>query len=398
MDCTARNRLGLGIAMVHPTKEARVATTPGFEAVKRSARCHRSKLAGGMALAATLLVAIGPWPGVAARAQTPSGGVSFIDAHTHLMRHAGRGLRHRGFADGMSETAGVSAALAVMNRFGVAAAILAPPPLPWRNAEIISALMDAVLQNPTRFAFSAGGESLNSSIVDTPATSVTPEVLRRFEGEAEAIARTGAAAFGELAAEHFSSRSGNHPYESVSPDHPLLLALADIAAKYGMPIELHMEAVTRDMPFPVAEIAGPPNPATVHENIAAFERLLDHNRAARIVWVHAGWDLTGERTVPLMRRLLERHPNLYMTIKSDQHGTPATAPFLRDGGLKPGWLAMLQQFPDRFIVGSDQFYSDPETGRTDRARLLVDALPAGIVNRIASENVKHIYRLPAALR
>jgi hypothetical protein len=106
--------------------------------------------------------------------------------------------------------------------------------------------------------------------------------------------------------------------------------------------------VTRDMPFPAAEIAGPPNPATVHENIAAFERLLDHNRAARIVWVHAGWDLTGERTVPLMRRLLERHPNLYMTIKSDQHGTPATAPFLRDGGLKPGWLAMLQQFPDRF--------------------------------------------------
>ena len=59
---------------------------------------------------------------------------------------------------------------------------------------------------------------------------------------------------------------------------------------------------------------------------------------------------------------------------------------------------MLQQFPDRFIVGSDQFYSDPETGRTDRARLLVDALPAGIVNRIASGNVKHIYRLPAVLR
>ena len=150
MDCTARNRFGLGMAVVHPTKEARVATTPGFEAVKRSARCHRPKLAGGMALAAALLVAIGPWPGVVARAQTPSGGVSFIDAHTHLVRHAGRGLRHRGFEDGMSGTAGVSAALAVMNRFGVAAAILAPPPLPWRNAEIISALMDAVLQNRTR--------------------------------------------------------------------------------------------------------------------------------------------------------------------------------------------------------------------------------------------------------
>jgi len=59
---------------------------------------------------------------------------------------------------------------------------------------------------------------------------------------------------------------------------------------------------------------------------------------------------------------------------------------------------MLQAFPDRFVVGSDQFYTDPKVIRTQRARAFVDALPAEIVHRIASENVKHIYRLPAALR
>ena len=32
--------------------------------------------------------------------------------------------------------------------------------------------------------------------------------------------------------------------------HPLLLALADLAARYGMPIDLYMEAVPRDIPFP----------------------------------------------------------------------------------------------------------------------------------------------------
>jgi len=53
-----------------------------------------------------------------------------------------------------------------------------------------------------------------------------------------------------------------------------------------------------------------PNPASLHENITAFRRLLDHNPRARIVWVHAGWDLTGERTVALMRSLLEAHRNL----------------------------------------------------------------------------------------
>jgi predicted TIM-barrel fold metal-dependent hydrolase len=332
-------------------------------------------------------------------------GIPFADAHTHLVRHLsetgggyGRGGGRRG-SGGVSPSAAASTALALMDRFGVSYAILAPPPLPaGREGAVGSPELQAVArQYPTRFAFSAGGESLNPLIQSTPPGNVTADVLRSLQQDAQAIAEAGAAAFGELAAEHFSSRIGNHPYESTPPDHPLFLALADIAAQYNMPIELHMEAVPRDMPFPDANVAGPPNPANIVANIAAFERLLDHNPRARIVWVHAGWDLTGERTVPLMRALLERHPNLYMTVKSDNAGTPATAPFLPGGGLKPGWLAMLEAFPDRFVVGSDQFYDDPQI-RTYRARAFVDALPMDIARRIAYENVKYIYRLPATLR
>src|ERR1700722_485039 len=337
----------------------------------------------------------------AARAEN---GIPFADAHTHLFRGAsgaGGGQRGgRGRAASESQGATVSAALALMDKFGVSYAVLSPPPLPAGREEpdLIAELQTVVRENPTRFAFSAGGESLNPLIQSTRPEDVTPEVLRQFQQEAETIAAAGAAAFGELAAEHFSSRIGRHPYESVRPDHPLFLALADIAAKYGMPIELHMEAVPRDMPFPNANLAGPPNPSNLVENIAAFERLLDHNPKARIVWVHAGWDLTGERTVALMRSLLAKHHNLYMSVKSDEAGTPMTAPFLRSDGLKPGWIAMLQAFPDRFVVGSDQFYSDPEIIRTHRARVFVDSLPADIAHRIASENVKYIYRLPTALR
>ena len=99
-----------------------------------------------------------------------------------------------------------------------------------------------------------------------------------------------------------------------------------------------------------------------------------------------------------MRALLEKHPNLYMSVKSDNAGTPATAPFLPGGGLKPGWLTMLEAFPDRFVIGSDQFYDEPQIVRTYRARAFVDALPMEIARRIAYENIKHIYRLPAALR
>ncbi len=354
--------------------------------------------------AALVLLSLISFLPLSVSAAPAANGIPFVDAHTHLFRGAegaGGGLRGgRGRAASEGQAATVSAALALMDQFGVLYAILAPPPLPSgrEDPDAVAKLQTVVRENPTRFAFSAGGESLNPLVQSTPPENVTPEVLRQFQQEAEAIAAAGAAAFGELAAEHFSSRVGRHPYESVRPDHPLFLALADIAAKYEMPIELHMEAVPRDMPFPNANLAGPPNPANLVENIAAFERLLDHNPKARIIWVHAGWDLTGERTVALMRSLLAKHSNLYMSVKSDQAGTPMTAPFLRGDGLKPGWIAMLQAFPDRFVIGSDQFYSDPEIIRTHRARAFIDALPADIAHRIASENVKHIYRLPAALR
>jgi len=337
-----------------------------------------------------------------AEAQMP-----IIDAHTHIVRHLGDGRaggrgRGGGFGSiGESLDVAVPAAIAIMNRFGIAMAILSPPPFPGDREGTygITQLLSVVRQYPDRFAFSAGGESLNPFIQQTAPDKVSPELLARFTSAAQAIVAAGAAAFGELAAEHFSAaeRHPNHPYESARPDHPLLLALADIAAGYSMPVELHMEAVPRDMPFPDIELAGPPNPAYLRENITAFRRLLDHNPRARIVWVHAGWDLTGERTVALMRSLLAAHRNLFMSVKSDPAGTPETAPFMHGGGLKPGWLTMLQAFPDRFVVGSDQFYDSPPI-RTERARKFVDFLPPDLARAIAYENVRHIYRLPSAGR
>jgi predicted TIM-barrel fold metal-dependent hydrolase len=258
-------------------------------------------------------------------------------------------------------------------------------------------LSKLVHDHPGRFAFTAGGESLNPMIQRTPPQDVTPDLRRQFERQAEAILQAGAAGFGELAVEHFSARIGDHPYESAPADHPLFFVLADIAAKAGVPIEVHMEAVPHDMPFPNPRFAGPPNPPAVRENITAFERLLDYNGAARIVWLHAGWDLSGDRTVQLMRSLLSRHPNLYMTIKSDRGGDPRSSPFAPGGGLKPAWVSLLRDFPDRFVIGSDQFLGEnPE--RIERARKIVDALPPELSRMIATDNVMRSYRLPASLR
>jgi predicted TIM-barrel fold metal-dependent hydrolase len=228
----------------------------------------------------------------------------------------------------------------------------------------------------------------------TPPERVSADLLHQFITLAEEIAAAGAASFGELAAEHFSSGRGRHPYESSPPDHPFLLALAVIAARRGMPIDLHMEAVPEDMSFPPDRPRGP-NPERIHANIARLECLLDHDRAARIVWLHAGWDLTGQRTLALMRGLLERHANLFMSIKYDHSGARDTAPFFPQGGdIRPGWVALLRDYPDRFMIGSDQFIGD-DTERFESSRHLVDALPHDLAQRVASDNAKHIYRLGA---
>lgn len=57
---------------------------------------------------------------------------------------------------------------------------------------------------------------------------------------------------------------------------------------------------------------------------------------------------------------------------------------------------MLQAFPDRFVVGSDQFYNSPPI-RTECARKFVDFLPPDLAQVIAYDNVRRIYRLSAAL-
>lgn len=306
-----------------------------------------------------------------------------IDTHAHIVRSV------RGNPGRMA-----SAALSAMDENRVTLTILLPPPFPdfhkgkYGRREIAPLVRD----NPSRFAFVAGGESLNGLIHAVDPDRVTPKAIQDFEEEAEAIVKTGAVGFGEITAEHFSSGRGGHPYESTRPDHPLLLALADIAAKHGMPIDLHMEAVPQDMAFP--RKTGGANPAQLRENISGLERLLVHNRGARIVWAHAGWDLTGERTVPLMRTLLAKHTNLYMSVKIDPTGSPRTSPFAPDGGVKPDWLALLSAFPDRFVIGSDQFF-DEDITRLAAVRRFVDALPADVAPAIARRNAERIYKLDA---
>jgi predicted TIM-barrel fold metal-dependent hydrolase len=194
-----------------------------------------------------------------------------------------------------------------------------------------------------------------------------------------------------MSTEHFSlPQSPVKDYEYAPADHPLMLLLADIAAEHNVPIDLHMEAVQQDMDSNLKA----PNPPRLHANFAALERLLSHNPRAKLIWAHAGQDNTGYRSPELMRPLLMRHPNLYMEIKYDPNALGKNPPVDANGKLKPEWLKLYEDFPNQFIIGSDQHYDPPSTVPLARAQAnakLLDQLPAALRQKIAIENPLRIY-------
>jgi len=258
-------------------------------------------------------------------------------------------------------------------------------------------LLPTAKKYPGRLGVLGGGGSLNGMIQESVRTGDSgPEVQRKFKEQAEKLIREGVAGFGELTTEHFSLPSSPlHEYEYAPADHPLLLLLADIAARHNVPINLHIEAVPRNMAAPAG--LNPPNPPQLHENIAPLERLLRHNRRAKIVWAHAGSDNTGYRTPDLCRKLLGSNPNLYMEIKADPASPGKNYP-MADGKIKPEWLKLYQDFPDRFIIGSDQHYGPTSTLNLPRAQatvLLLNQLPSGLREKIGMQNALHIFGLAA---
>jgi len=175
-----------------------------------------------------------------------------------------------------------------------------------------------------------------------------------------------------------------------------------------MPIDLHMEAVPQDMKLP--ENAGKnsqKNPAVLRANIPAFERLLAHNKKTRIVWQHIGWDNTGAMTVELLRRLLETYPNLYLSMRGvervyDRNGNLKPNRIVDENRkIRPEWLKLIGDFPDRFMVGTDDFFGasigdkgeKPLPRTTEETWGIVNQLPPELAGKVGRDNAARIYNL-----
>lgn len=332
---------------------------------------------------------------IAARSEGP---VQWIDTHVHTTGGGQNSLSN--YQDTFGQ------ARAAVGDSGFARAILMPTPqlhATKRGFFTLEGFVGEAKRHPDQFAFLGGGGSLNPMINDEARDGkVSASLRRRFEKRAEEIIDIGAVGFGEMTALHFSLAE-NHPFENVPADHPLFLLLADIAARHDVPIDFHFEPVIQDIDTP-KYLRGRDNPSHLKRNIDGFERLLAHNRNAKIIWAHAGTALLPHRTLELTSELMERHPNLYLQI-GVRPGKVKELQILGRNGVKAQWMPVLKKYSDRIVLGGDQFFSPPGNkgpaakfsksapAIRSRFQMLLSSLPPDMARKIGYENAVRIYKL-----
>lgn len=322
-----------------------------------------------------------------------------MDRRRRMMQQQAQGRRRDNSGQGMASAEHL---ISFMDAYGVEKSIVMPPPQGknQKGSYTYKALLGIIEKYPNRLVLGAGGGTLNVMIQETPPDKVTEDVRRRFSSVAEQIVRAGAHVFGEMTALH-TCMNPKHHYVVAPPDHPLFLLLADLAAKYDIPIDLHMEALTQDQETPEELLeCCDKNPSHLTATIPAFRRLLAHNRSARIVWQHIGWDNLGQMTPELLGTLLKENSNLYLAIKAVPD--PNRKNKIHDDNFEilPEWIELFREFQDRIVVGSDEFARSPKmSGGYKKPHFFeitwktVASLPSELREKIGRDNAIRIYRL-----
>ena len=349
---------------------------------------------------------------------TPSPSWRYVDVHMHLHpvgldvalgggRHGGPGIGQGERIDLSSNLASAAEVLvARMDSFGIEKAlVVVVPSNKFSPDQDLANMWGAVSSQPNRLFLMAGGATLGSVILSTRPGDVTDVVAENFEAQAKKLLKEGAIGFGEMISYHLCMTQ-RHSFKYAPADHPLFLRLADVAARAGIVIDLHMEAIETPSPMPKnLQRACDKNPERLFPTIPALERLLRHNRKARIVWQHVGWDNVGQMKPLLLDRLLRKHPNLYMALRVERRvnrvggGGPMPNRIVDESGrIHPEWLKLITDHQDRLMIGSDEFISP--SGKEPRMAAsfadtwaMVSRLPPDITTKIGRENAIRVYRL-----
>ena len=166
--------------------------------------------------------------------------------------------------------------------------------------------------------------------------------------------------------------------ETARANHPALMKVYRLAARHDLPVLLHsnLTSLREETPIYLGEL----------------EDALRSNPDTRFVLAHAGTSGGVEkRQAPLatlneiIRALLERYDNLYV----DLSWSVREHYLIKDGEPRAAWGALIEDHPDRFVLGSDVVgHFDSIGAILGEYRPLLDALPKPVADKLRAENAR----------
>jgi hypothetical protein len=244
------------------------------------------------------------------------------------------------------------------------------------QASDAEALALAEAYAPRVIAF-GGGYTIRQFVLDLGAAAwnlESPDVTAYLDALGADLAAGRFAAIGEIHVDSTASYFTGTPAIRYPADAPLMQRLWAMSAEHGVPMSVHMD--------------GSP------ESVASMERLLAADRRGTWLWAHTG----HYAEPPLVRRLLEAHPNLYCELSYRSSISPSRTAVSLDtaGVLRPEWRDLLEAFPDRFVLGTD--LSAPSYAEYTRHinfwRAILAQLSPEAAALIAYANAEHLLQPP----
>jgi predicted TIM-barrel fold metal-dependent hydrolase len=164
------------------------------------------------------------------------------------------------------------------------------------------------------------------------------------------------------------------------------------ALTYGETPRATSEAFGRLLTFAAAHNL----PVLVHSDVGSawvekpdfldeIESSLRAHPTTRVIWAHAG--ISRRIVIPnhtdILRRLVAQYPNLTVDLSwviFDQEIAP-------NGVLERKWASLIEEYPTRFVIGSDTVGGfDTYKQTLQRYYLLLDALKPATAQKVAHDN------------